>query len=153
MVKAAAKGTAAYALSSAVASLFYVGWIVVEAGGSGSLQTRLIAALILYVFGGFAAALVLTAPLWVAVVWLSRRVQLFRALYFACSGAFLMILVGCVSSSASPKPLFVEDQSFWEGVLIALERQGTCLALAGTILGFGYWFVAERNKKMIASSV
>jgi hypothetical protein len=56
-----------------------------------------------------------------------------------------MISIGCAASSVSPKPLFIEDQTFIEGVLIALERQGACLALAGTILGLGYWFLAEKN--------
>lgn len=55
-----------------------------------------------------------------------------------------MVLIGCAASSLSPKPLFIEDQTFLEGVLIALERQGFCLALAGTIIGIGYWFFAER---------
>jgi hypothetical protein len=56
-----------------------------------------------------------------------------------------MILVGCAASSVSPKPLFIEDQTFLEGVFIALERQGVCLALAGAIIGAGYWFLAEKH--------
>ena len=60
------------------------------------------------------------------------------------AGATLMILVGCMASSLSPKPLFMEDQTFFEGVIIALERQGLCLAVAGAVLGLGYWFFAEK---------
>jgi hypothetical protein len=56
-----------------------------------------------------------------------------------------MILIGCVMSSVSPKPLFIEDQTFLEGALIALQRQGVGLALAGMIIGLGYWFFAERT--------
>ena len=148
MIKASAIRVAGYAVSSAVASVFYIGWIIVEAGGGpGSFQTRLIAALILYMFGGFSAALVLMTLPWAAVVWISRKAQALGPLYFACSGALSMLLVGCVASSASPKPIFVEYQSFWEGALITLKRQGACLALSGMIIGFGYWFLAERNAR------
>jgi hypothetical protein len=149
MIKTAAMRIAAYALCSIVGSVFYIGWIVVEAGGPGSFQTRLMAALILYVFGGFAAALVLMTLPWAGVVWMYRRAQPNGAPLFALSGSLLMVLVGCVASSVSPKPLFVENQSFWQGVLITLERQGACLALTGMIIGFGYWFLVERKKKRL----
>ena len=56
-----------------------------------------------------------------------------------------MVLAGSAVSSISPKPLFIEDQTFMQGVLIAIERQGLCLALAGATLGLGYWFLAERK--------
>ena len=52
MIKAAAIRMGGYAVSSAAASVFYIGWIIVEAGGPGSFQTRLIAALIFYMFRG-----------------------------------------------------------------------------------------------------
>ncbi len=143
MIRAATIRMAGYALGSTVASAFYIGWIMVEAGDPGSFQTRLIAALILCVFGGFSAAVVLMTLPWTLVVWISCKAQSLGALYFACSGALSMILVGCLASSVSPKPFFVEDQTFWEGFLITLERQGSCLALSGMIIAFGYWFLAE----------
>ena len=147
MIKAAAIRTAAYALTSILASAFYVGWIVADVGGPGSFKTRLTAAILVYLFGGFAAALVLMIVPWAVVVSISRRAQPFGAVYCACSGAFLMILIGCVASSLSPKPLFVVEQSFLDGILITLKRAGACLALSGMIFGFGYWFIAERNQK------
>ncbi|WP_348265117.1 hypothetical protein P8935_11380 [Telmatobacter sp. DSM 110680] len=145
MIRRATIRVAGYALSSAVAAAFYIGWIMV-AGGPGSFETRLIGALILFVFGGFLLALMLMALPWALLVWISSKAQSLTASYFACSGAVSMILLGCAASSASPKPLFVEDQTFWEGFLIALERQGACLALSGMIIGFGYWFLAEKRK-------
>lgn len=147
MIKATVIMVTGYALSSAVAWVFYLSWIAdaAEVGGPASLQSRLFAALILCVFGGFSAALVLMILPWALIVWIHRKVQWFGAPYFGCAGALLMVSMGCAASSVSPKPLFIEDQTFIEGVLIAFERQGVCLALAGTIIGLGYWFLAEKN--------
>lgn len=122
---------------------FYVSWIVVEV--PGSFSSRVLAALILCVFGGFSAALVLMGLPWTLAVWVYRNVRWSGAAYFTCVGALLMFLVGCAASSLSPKPLFIEDQTFFEGALIAVERQGICLTLAGMIVGLGYWFLAERH--------
>jgi len=126
--------------------IFYVTWIAVEVG-AGSFRDRLIAALVLCAIGGFSAALVLMTLPWALVVWLRRAVRLSGPAYFACAGTLLTILVGCAASSLSPKPLFVEDQTFFEGVLIALQRQGVCLAIAGAVIGFAYWFSTEKNLK------
>ena len=146
MFKSGVIRMAGYALSCTVGGAFYMGWIMVEAR-PGSFQTRLIAALILCVFGGFSAAVVLMAPPWALIVWISGKMKSLRAVYFAGSGAVSMILVGCAASAASPKPLFIDDQTFWESFLITLERQGVCLAISGMIIGFGYWLLAERNLK------
>src|SRR5690348_12849569 len=135
---------AGYGLSAIAAWGFYGSWIAVEVPGPGSLSSRLVAALILCLFGGFSAALVLMSFPWILAVWIHRSVRRSRATYFTFVGALLMVFVGCAASSLSPKPLFVEDQTFLEGVLIAFERQGVCLALAGTIVGLGYWFLAEK---------
>jgi hypothetical protein len=145
MIRTAFIRIAGYALSSAVAWVFYLGWIAAELRGSGSFQDRLVGALFLSIFGGFSAALVMMILPWAFTVWLYRKVQQFGAVYFACAGALLTIPIGCAASSMSPKPLFIEDQTFLEGMKIALERQGLCLALAGMFLGLGYWFIAERN--------
>jgi hypothetical protein len=142
MIKANVIRVTGFALSSAIGWVFYLSWIAAEVG-PGSLPNRLTAALILSVFGGFSAALVLMILPWPLVVWIYSNVQRFGAIYFGCAGALLMICLGCAASSVSPKPLFIEDQTFIEGVLIAFERQGLCLALAGSIIGFGYWFFAE----------
>ena len=90
------------------------------------------------------AIVVMPLP-WALVLWIYSRVKWSGVVYFAGIGALLMLLIGSAASSVSPKPLFIEDQTFLEGVLIAFQRQGVCLALAGTIIGLGYWFLAERN--------
>jgi hypothetical protein len=55
-----------------------------------------------------------------------------------------------------PKPLFIEDQTFFEGVLITAKREGICFALAGSVFGASYWFLSERHvgaSKMPGSSL
>ena len=134
-----------YVLSSVLAWFIYLGCIAAEIRGRGDSQTRLVAALIICIFGGFSAALVLMTFPWTLVVWMYRKIRLFGPAYFGFAGLLLMILIGCAASSLSPKPLFIEDQTFLQGFLIALERQGVYLALAGLIVGLGYWFLGERN--------
>lgn len=134
-----------YVLSSVLAWFIYLGCIAAEFRDPGDSQTHLVAALIVCIFGGFSSALMLMAFPWTVVVWMYRKVRLFGPAYFGCSGLLLMILIGCAASSLSPKPLFIEDQTFLQGVLICLERQGLYLALAGLIVGLGYWFLGERN--------
>ena len=138
---------AGYALSAILAWIFYIGCLAIEISFSqqGGLRDILFGALIFCLFGGFSAALVLITVPWIFIVWTYRGIRFSGATYFACAGALLMVLVGCAVSSLTPKPLFIEDQTFFEGVFIALKRQGVCLALAGATLGFGYWFLAEKK--------
>ena len=131
MIRTTAIRLAGYALSCTLAWVFYVGWIAAESPGPRSLQSSLFAALFFCVFGGFSAALVLMALPWALVVFIFSKVRLPGAAYFPCAGALLMILLGCAISSLSPKPLFIEDQTFFEGALITLERQGVCLCPRG----------------------
>jgi hypothetical protein len=135
-----------YAVCALLASVFYVIWFAVEVG-PGSFRDRLIAALVLCVIGGFSATLVVMTLPWALIVLVRRAVRLSGPVYFACAGMLLMILVGCAASSLSPKPLFIEDQTFMQGVFIALQRQGLCLALVGAMFGFAYWFLAEKNAR------
>lgn len=135
----------AFLLSAFIAWVFYVLWNVIETSGTSSPSDGILAASFFAVFGGFSAALLLMPLTWVLAVWIQRRTQWPGAAYFGILGAFLMVAVGCAVSSVFPKPLFMEDQTFWEGVWIAFERQGVCLALAGAILGIGYWYLGERN--------
>lgn len=136
---------AAYALSSLVAFVFYVSWIAGEVPGPGSFSNRILAALFLCMFGGFSAAIVSMTLPWIVVVWIYRKLRLSGAVYFALLGGLMMVVAGSVTSSVSPKPLFIEDQTFFGGVLIALQRQGVCLTMAGTIIGLGYWFLGEKR--------
>jgi hypothetical protein len=134
-----------YATSLFAAWIVYFWFVVAKVPGPGSIRDRFLAASILALIGGFSAALALMAFPWVFVVWIYSKIRLSGPAFFACAGVLLMILIGCVASSLSWKPLFIEDQTFWEGALIALERQGIGLALAGATLGLGYWSLAERS--------
>jgi hypothetical protein len=91
--------------------------------------------------GGFGLALVVMSLLWVAMVSGYARLRSRGPLYFVGIGAFLMFGIGCATSSLSWKPLFIEDQTFFEGVIIAAQRQGIILLLGGATFGFLYWFL------------
>jgi hypothetical protein len=95
--------------------------------------------------------MLLTVPL-VAIVWIYGKARISGAAYFTIAGSLLVVIIGCATASIAPKPLFGEDQTFFEGVGIALQRQGICLVIAGAIVGIGYWFLAERNIMMKRSS-
>lgn len=138
---------AGYAFSAVLAWIFYVSWIAIETSFSspGNLRDQFFSALLFCVMGGFSAALLVMSALWIVVVWTHRRIRRSAGAYFACAGAILMVLAGCVASSLSPKPILIEDQTFFEGVFITFQRQGLCLALSGAILGLGHWFFAEKQ--------
>ncbi len=133
-----------YTMSAGAAWLVYFSCLAAEVPGPGSMSERLLAALIVTLVGGFSVALVLMTLPWMLTVWIYLKVRPSGPAFFACAGVLLMVLLGCVASSLSWKPLFIEDQTFWEGVLIALKRQGVILALAGATIGLGYWLLAER---------
>jgi hypothetical protein len=40
--------------------------------------------------------------------------------------------------------LFIEDQTFLQGFMVAIERQGICLMLTGVVFGLTFWLVSER---------
>ena len=70
-----------------------------------------------------------------------RSLRISGPLYFAGIGALLTFVIGCATTSLSPKPLFIEDQAFFEGAIIAAEREGIILLLGGATFGFIYWFL------------
>ena len=134
-----------YVLSAVLASAFYIVWDVV----SWDLQldppmTDLAVPLFVLIFGGFGAALALMSLPWIVAVCGYSRLRRWGQVYFAGIGAVLMFVLGCATSSLSPKPSFIEDQTILEGAIIAAERQGICLALAGIIFGLSYWYLCER---------
>jgi hypothetical protein len=139
-----------YLFGAVLALLFYLGWflIIVEpsipSAEATSIQFRLGTALFFSIFG-FGPALILISLLWTVVVKIFRRLHWSGPIYFVVVGAFLTLAIGSGVSSLSPKPLFVEDQTFIEGIVIAIERQGISLFFAGIILGFTYWFLGERG--------
>jgi hypothetical protein len=138
--------TSAYLISTILASLFYVVWFVFFfmrqiVSTEVSLIFKVGFAFFFCLTSGFGLALALMSLPWVAVVWGYRRLRSWGPLYFAGIGALLIFVIGCATSSLSWKPLFIEDQTFFEGVIIAAERQGIILLLAGAFFGFIYWFL------------
>jgi hypothetical protein len=144
----------AYVASALSASLFYCAWIfcelLVSNRGSheqfiGLLSASIFASISFLLFGGFGLVfLALTLP-WAVTVRVFPKGRWSGKPYFTFVGAILVLVLGCLISSAMPKPLFIEDQTFTEGVLIAAKRQGICFALAGSVFGASYWFLSERH--------
>jgi hypothetical protein len=136
-----------YLASVTSASLFYVVWFVVQNWSPAGHVTVLFSigfAFFFWLVGGMGAALVLMAlPWYLALVW-QKRLQRFDLMYFPLIGAGTTMVLGCCTSSLSPKPLFIEDQTFVEGFTIAFQRQGICLLFTGFVFGLTFWLVSER---------
>ncbi len=147
-----------YLLSATVATAFYIIWVCADIayaaapGQTTSLQFRLGLAVFFSIFGGFVPALGLMIAPWLLVVRGYRWVQLPGWIYFSAVGAVSTVVVGCVTSSLAPKPLFIEDQTFLEGAIIAAERQGVCMLLAGLLFGLTYWILSERRRTIAISA-
>jgi hypothetical protein len=150
-----------YLASVASASLFYVVWLLIAfeqndpPDGFMSVLFRIGFAIFFLLFGGMGAAFVSMALPWCLVVRWYDRLQHFGLIYFCLIGAATTLVMGCGAASLSPKPLFVEDQTFLEGFTIAMERQGFCLLLTGFVFGLTFWLVSERlrySRSMKASS-
>lgn len=139
-----------YLASVASASLFYVGWLVInlELDRTPNDHTGVLFdigfAFFFLLFSGMGAAFVLMAFLWYLSVRWYDRMQRFGLLYFSLIGAATTIVIGGGTSSLSPKPLFVEDQTFLQGFMISIERQGICLMVTGLVFGMTFWLVSER---------
>jgi hypothetical protein len=61
-------------------------------------------------------------------------------------GALLVFTLGCTAASLSPKPLWIEDQTFREGAVIAAERQGLCLLVCGIVFGGCYTWLDRQMR-------
>jgi hypothetical protein len=137
-----------YLASFSSASLFYLVWLAVQNSTSASHVTvrfQIGFALFFWIFGGMAAALVLMAfPWYLAVVW-HGRLQRSGLMYFSLIGAATTTVIGCATASLAPKPLFIEDQTFLEGFMIAIQRQGVCMMFTGLVFGLTFWFVSRLN--------
>lgn len=137
----------AYLISTILASLLYVVWFVffftrqIEESTEMSLIFKVGFGFFFCLTNGFVLALALMSLPWIAVVSGYRRLRGWGPLYFAAVGALLVFVIGCATSSLSWKPLFIEDQTFFEGVIIAAKRQGIILLLAGAFFGCTYWFL------------
>jgi hypothetical protein len=139
-------GALAYGSGAAAASLFYILWFVIQIPHQGvGLGFRIGLALFFWLVQGFCLALVLLSAPWIMAVKLYPRWRWPGWVYFASIGAIFTFAISCATASLSPKPLFIEDQTFFEGARIAAERQGLCFGLAGMVHGITYWFIGQRG--------
>jgi hypothetical protein len=140
---------AAYALGAAIASLVYIAWTAVDIPPPAGLAFRLGFALFFWLVEGFSLTLLLVGIPWILAVRLSQGSWRAGWAYFAVIGAALTFAIGCPAASLSPKPLFIEDQTFFEGARIAAERQGVCITVAGVLHGLTYWLLAEKGRSRV----
>lgn len=144
-----------YTIAFLFASVLYIVWFTLVNHAPGSDVTilfRVGVSVFFWAFGGVGAALLFMALPWACAVLLSRMIRRFGLMYWLLIGAVLTVLFGCAASSLAPKPLFIEDQTFVEGFLIALQRQGICLALMGLLFGLTYWYLSERGRPVISTA-
>ena len=145
-----ARRVTGYAASAMLASLIYVVWLTLSAKFSevGTARPSLLFgfgfALVFLFIGGFALALLLMIGPWAIAVWARLKTQWDNPIYFPVLGALLVFTLGCTTASILPKPLWVEDQTFLEGAVIAAQRQGVCLLLSGIAFGACYWWLERR---------
>jgi hypothetical protein len=147
----------AYILSFASASLCYVVALAVQIGPGGAGGHDVVFALefavVFWLVNGMAATLLLLMLPWYAAVRFPALVRTqsppVRLLAFAIAGAITTFVLGCATSALSPKPLFVDDQTFVQACLIAAERQGWCFLLAGAVFGVTLWFVSDRPRHRV----
>lgn len=124
----------------------YILFAIDKTGTTGlGFEFRLTFAILFWVAGGFAATLLVTIVPWILAVSAYRKLRWPGQLYFPGVGAFVLFVLGCTSASLAPKPLFVQDQTFLQGAVIAAEREGIAFLLAGFAFGACYWFFAERQ--------
>lgn len=140
---------AAYALGAAIASLVYIAWTAVDIPPPASLGFRLGFALFFWLVDGFSLTLLLVGIPWILAVRLYQGSWRAGWAYFAVIGAALTFAIGCAAASLSPKPLFIEDQTFFEGARIAAERQGVCITVAGILHGLTYWRLGEKGRSNV----
>jgi hypothetical protein len=139
-----------YVCSAMTATAFYAIWLFTIAYTASpddptKLQSAIVFAIFICVFGGFLPALGLLIAPWLVAVRLYRRVNIPGSIFYPVIGATSLAALACITASLAPKLLFVEDQTFLEGVMIAAERQGPCFLLAGAVFGLTYWLCRRRT--------
>jgi hypothetical protein len=143
-----ARRVAGYAVSAILASLVYVVWLMVSItfgeGNHPSLIFGLGFASFFLFADGFALALLLMIVPWAVAVWVQFKTRLDSRIYFPTVGASLLFAFGCTTASISPKPLWMENQTFLEGAVIAAERQGIGLLLSGIAFGACYCWLERK---------
>lgn len=140
-----------YAVGAALASLMHVGWLTefLRSGRDAAQQPgfgfRLLFASFFWLTEGFALTLFLMIAPWSLAVSAYGRFRRFGQFYFPAVGALIVFTLGCATASISWKPLFIEDQTFLQGAVIAAQRQGLGFILAGIAFGASYWLFGERK--------
>jgi hypothetical protein len=138
-----------YGVGAIVATLIYVSWFVFvlmkpdSETPEGGFGARFLIASFFWL--GFAVVLLLMIVPWTVAVSTYRKARWSGRIYFPAVGAFLVFVFGCTLASLAPKPLFIEDQTFLQGAMIAAERQGIVILVAGLAFGASYWFFGERR--------
>jgi len=128
---------------------FYVAWIFCELlffsrGDPEPFVAGLRVLIWVALFGGV-VFLALILP-WAVAVSVFPEARWSGKLYFTFVGAILVFVLGCPMYSLMLRPTF-EDPTFFEGVIIGVQQQGVCSALAGSLFGASYWFVSERHAR------
>ncbi len=137
-----------YAVAAILASLIYVAWLqlsIVHDATPTTFRFRLVFALLFWFIDGFALTLLLMIAPWSLAVSAYGKLRWSGGIYFSVLGAFIVFTLGCVTAAISPKPLFVDDQTFLQGAAMAATREGLGFLLAGVAFGASYWFFGERH--------
>jgi hypothetical protein len=135
-------------VSALVASAIYIGWMTTTltlSTGVTHAGFNLGFSLWLWLTGGFVGTLVVMVMPWLIAVWAYRRLRWSNRIYFPPVGGFFVFVIGCAMASVSPKPLWIEDQTFFEGAMIAAGRQGLSFLVSGLVFGVSYWLLSERH--------
>jgi hypothetical protein len=130
-----ARRVANYAASAILASLIYIIWVAVSItfGGGETTHSGLLfgfgfASVFLFV-GGFVLALLLMIVPWAIAVWAQLNPRWDGRIYFPGVGALLVLTLGSTAAAISPKPFWIDDQTFLEGAVIAAQRQRAVSAI------------------------
>lgn len=138
-----------YVVSSLLGLLFYLAWMFCELlfldrGDPEPFSHALSVLRWLALFGGV-VFLALILP-WAVAVNFVLKARWSGKLYFTFVGAILVFVLGCLMFPLMPGPTF-EDPTFLEVVIVTVQLQGICFALAGSVFGASYWFVSERHAR------
>ncbi len=146
---------AAYAVSAILASLLYVVWVSVSIAfdKAGTDHPSFLFgfgfAFIFLIVAGFGLALLLMVVPWAIVVWARLKARWDGRIYYPALGALLVFTLGCTAAAISPKPLFIDDQTFLQAAVITAQRQGLCLLFSGIAFGACYWWLERRLRAVV----
>jgi len=111
--------------------------------GSGDVHSIVSVGSFFLAFDAFHWALIVLAAPWTFLVYFFGKLRTSGLIYFIVGGLLGTLLLGTVFSALGPKPLWIENQTFVEAFLIAVDRQGAIMAISGVVLGGTYWIWGE----------